>query len=273
MPRDETSRQDDKHRPSRYVRPLPEPRLSRSVEYGVAILDCFTVERPALRISELADMIEISRSTTHRYAATLVVLGYLEQDERRRYRLSHRAGRPGMAAVDAIRSETPAAVTILEDLREQTGHTVSMGALDGANVIYIHRLFAHGIGQYEADLEFGVGAHVPAHCTAIGKTLLASLGEPDQREALECLMLKREGPNTIMSKAALADELARARRDGVAVCDEEQARGVRSIAVAIPRPGRSRPLAVAVTVPARRYTAKAMTALFGSHVAAAAEQI
>lgn len=47
------------------VTPVPDPRLSRSLEYGVALLECFTAGRPALRISELTDMVGISRSTTH----------------------------------------------------------------------------------------------------------------------------------------------------------------------------------------------------------------
>jgi IclR family pca regulon transcriptional regulator len=237
------------------------------------MLGCFSADRPVLRISELADMLDLSRSTIHRYAITLVVLGYLEQDDKRRYRLTHHAARPGMALIDTIRLEIPAAGTILEDLREETGHTVSMGVLDGTRVLYIHRLFAHGAGQYEADLELGVGAHVPAHCTAIGKALLASLGEPEQFDALARLTLNREGPNTIMSKGGLANELEHVRATGLAVCDEEQAPGVRSIAAAIPNLGRSRPMAVSVTVPANVYTIESLTSVFGSQVKAAAKRI
>lgn len=123
------------------------------------------------------------------------------------------------------------------------------------------------------DLGLRVGAHVPVHSTAIGKALLASLGEPEQYEALARLILTREGPNTIMSKQALTHELALVRSDGLAVCDEEQARGVRSIAAASPNPGRSRPMAISVTVPAQLYTAKTLTAILGQRVKAAAERI
>jgi IclR family transcriptional regulator, pca regulon regulatory protein len=259
--------------PTFRIRPLPDPRFSRSLECGLAMLGCFTADRSVLRISELADMLDRSRATTHRYAVTLLELGYLEQDDKRRYRLTHHAARPGMAFIDTIRLETPAAATILEDLRDQTGHTVSMGVLDGTRVLYIHRLFAHGAGQYEADLELGVGAHVPAHCTAIGKALLASLGEPEQFDVLALLTLNREGPNTIMGKGALANELERVRVTGLAVCDEEQAPGVRSIAAAIPNLGRSRPMAVSVTVPANMYTIESLTSVFGSQVKAAAKRI
>jgi DNA-binding IclR family transcriptional regulator len=254
-------------------RPPADPRRSNSLQYGVALLERFTAERSALGIAELAEMIELSRSSTHRYAATLAALGYLEQDRKRRYRLSDATARPGMSAIGALRAETPEAAAVLEDLREYTGHTVSMAALDGNGAIYIHRLFAHGVGQYETDLDLRVGARVPTHCTAIGKALLASLSEPEQRELLADIALERAGPNTITSKSALAQELARVRVQGIATCDEEQAIGVPSIAAPIAHAGRSRALAIGVTVPGRRYTVKAMTARFEEHVKAAAERI
>jgi DNA-binding IclR family transcriptional regulator len=250
-----------------------DPRYSYSVEHGVAFLECFTADAPVLGIAELADLVELSRSTTHRYAITLVAMGYLEQDNKRRYRLSNRALRPGMSAIEALRAETPAARTILEDLREQTGHTVSMAALEGTRATYIHRLFAHGSGQYEADLDLRVGAHVPVHCTAIGKALLASLSEPEQRELLAELTLKRKGPNTIVRKRDLVAELARIRAIGFATCHDEQAPGVYSIAAAIPHPGRSRPLAISLTAPVQDSTVKQMTRRFTRHVKDAAERI
>ncbi len=249
------------------------PRYSYSLEHGVALLECFTADTPALRIADLADLIELSRATTHRYASTLVVMGYLEQDGKRRYRLSNGTLSPGTSAIETLRAETPAARTILEDLRDQTGHTVSMAALDGTQATYVHRLFAHRSGQYEADLHLRVGAHVPVHCTAIGKALLASLSEPEQRELLAELTLKREGPNTIIRKRDLAEELARIRANRVATCHDEQAPGVYSIAAAITHPGRSRPLAISVTAPPGRYTVKQMARLYAKHVKDAAERI
>lgn len=250
-----------------------QPQFSRSLECGVRLLACFTAEQPAWQISELADEIGMGRSTTHRYAKTLVALGYLEQDKQRRYRLAHWAGRPGMAVIGTIRLEATAAPTILEGLREKTGHTVSMGALDGTHAVYLQRFYAHGPGQFEADLQLGVGARVPTHCTAIGKALLASLTETEQRATLASLTLEREGPNTVTSKRALAEELQQVRVEGQAVCDEEQALGVRSIAAAIPQPGRSRPLAVSVTVPAHLYTVETMIETLGPRVRAAAKRI
>ena len=148
-----------------------------------------------------------------------------------------------------------------------------MGVLDGTRVLYIYRLFAHGKGQYEADLGLDVGAYVPAYCTAIGKALVASLGPAEQRQTVARLKLKAQGPNTITDKAVLADNLLAIHAVGIAMCDEEQAEGVRSIAAAITHAERSQLMAVSVTVPAKQMSVATMTAKLGPHVIAAAERI
>jgi len=259
--------------PRRRIKLEPQHQTSRSLEYGVQLLACFTAEQPAWQVSELADEVGLGRSTAHRYAKTLVALGYLEQDKQSRYRLALRAGEPGRAVVGTLRLEAPAARTILEDLREQTGHTVTLAALDGTYALYLQRFYAHGPGQFEADMQQGIGVRVPIYCTAIGKALLASLGETELSAMIASVTLELEGPNTVKTKRALAEQLAQARAEGLAICDEEQSLGVRSIAAAVPHPGRSRPLAVGVTVPARLYTVEAMMEEFGAHVRAAAKRI
>lgn len=231
----------------------PDPRLSRSLEYGIAILESFSREDQALGIAELADIVGISRSTTHRYAITLVALGYLEQNDKRKYRLSTRAVGPGRAAIGAIRRQTPARVA-LEELRDETGHTVSMGILDGARLIYVHRLLGHRPGQHAIDMDLGVGANVPVYCTAMGKVLLASLSATQRHELLAGLDLIPHGPRSITVKSKLAAELDRIGAREAIVSDEELLGGSRSIAVLVPRPAGEHPLAIEVTVPSSAYT-------------------
>lgn len=260
-------------RPRRRIKLEPQHPTSRSLEYGVQLLACFTAQQPAWQVSELADAVGLGRSTAHRYAKTLVALGYLEQDKQSRYRLAQRAGEAGRAVVGTLRLEAPAARTILEDLRDHTAHTVSLAALDGTHALYLQRFYAHGPGQFEADLQQGVGVWVPVYCTAIGKALLAGLGETEQRAVIASMTLEREGPNTVRTKHALAEQVAEARERGFAICDEEQALGVRSIAAPVLQPGRSRPLAVGVTVPARVFAVEEMVERFGPRVIAATRRI
>jgi IclR family pca regulon transcriptional regulator len=149
----------------------------------VAILEAVSGDRQSLGIFELAGILGISRSTTHRYAMTLVRLGQLEQDSKRKYRLARGATGPGAAAIGAIRRQVPVRA-VLEELRDAVGHTVSMGVLEGARVIYVHRLLGHRSGQYAVDRDLGVGAAVPAYCTALGKVLLASLSDAERRQLI-----------------------------------------------------------------------------------------
>ncbi len=258
--------------PPARVRQAPDPRLSRSLEYGIAILECFSRERQELGIADLADIVQVSRSTTHRYAITLVALGYLEQDSKRKYRLSTRVTGPSMVAIGAIRREVHARA-VLEELREQTGHTVSMGVLDGTRVIYVHRLLSHRPGQHAIDGDLRVGANVPAHCTALGKVMLASLPDANRRELLAGIELTRRAPKTIADKRKLAAELERISLRGALVSDEELVEGARSIAALVARPSGEHPLAIDVTVPSGAYTVERLAKEVGPLVERAARLI
>lgn len=230
------------------IKPTPDPRMSRSFEYSVAVLECFSRERRPLGISELASIMGLSRPTTHRYAVTLVALGYLEQDNKRKYRLSMQSAGPGRSAIGAVRRQVSARIA-LEELREKVGYTVSMGVLDRSRVVYVHRLFGHRRGQYAIDMDLGVGATVPVYCTALGKVLLASLSDAERRELLAGLQLVPHGPNSIVAKSELAAELDHLNVREVVVSDEELIAGSRSIAVLVPRPAGDYPLAIEVTAP------------------------
>jgi IclR family transcriptional regulator, pca regulon regulatory protein len=259
--------------PAARIKPAPEPQFSRSLEYGLALLECFSAEHPAQQISELADILGLTRSTTHRYLQTLLALERLEQDPKRRYRLSRPAAQPGLTAIETLRAETPQARHILEQLRTQTGHTTSMATVNGTQALYTHRLHAHGPDQYAADLDQGPGAHIPLHATAIGKALLASLSQTEQKALVALLTLEPEGPNTIATKKQLVAELNEIRTTGIATCDEEQAWGVRSIATAVPQPGRSRPLAISITTPASQHTTQTLTDTYTPVLIHAAQHI
>jgi IclR family pca regulon transcriptional regulator len=254
------------------IRSTPDPRLSRSLEYGIAILESFSGRRQVLGIADLADIVGISRSTTHRYAMTLVTLGYLEQDPKRRYRLARDAAGPGAAAIGAIRRQVPARA-MLQELRDETGYTVSMGVLDGARVIYVHRLLGHRLGQYEIDRDLGVGAHIPVYCTALGKILLVSLSDAERRELLASIELVRHGPGTITSSKKLTIELDRTSPREVVVSDEEHEPGARSIAALVPRPRSEYPLAIDITVPSDAYTVDRLVKSLGPRLKRVAKLI
>lgn len=79
---------------------------SQSLERGLAILSSFHSDRPLIGVSELSRDLELSRSTAHRYVATLAKLGYLRQDaDSKRYRLGPKVLDLGFSALNSMELE------------------------------------------------------------------------------------------------------------------------------------------------------------------------
>ena len=125
----------------------------------------------------------------------------------------------------------------LQQLSDETGHTVNMAILDGADIVYIERVRSSRQGQRDIDLNLHVGSRLPAYCTSMGKVLLAFLPPERQQELLERIDFSQRGPNTITARDQLAAELERVRATGLAVNNEELAYGLRSIAAPVRSPG------------------------------------
>ena len=247
-------------------------RFSSSLQAGLAILNCFSAQQPVLGIAKLADELNMSRSTTHRYASTLVALGYLEQDHARRYRLAPRVADMGMSVLDSMALRGKAREP-LRELREQTGRTASLAVLDGTQIRYVDRRRGWRRGQHAADLDLGAGARLPAQCTAMGKVLLANLPDREREQLIGELELTRRGPKSITSKKALRAELQRVREEGLALGDEELGPGVRTIAAPVHGPDGDAIAAVGIPVPADDYTLEDLRKALGPAVLATAKRI
>ena len=208
----------------------PETAGSQSLERGLAILASFRSAQPLLGVSDLSRRVGLSRSTTHRYVATLASLGYLQQDvDTKKYRLGPRVLDLGFSAINSMELREVAAPH-LRRLSDETGYTVNMAILDGPDIVYVERCRSTQAGQREIDLNLHVGSRLPAYCTSLGKVLLAFLPPDEQAAALAGIDFARRGPNTIVTRTALVTELKRVRANGYALNNEELAYGLRSIA-------------------------------------------
>jgi IclR family transcriptional regulator, pca regulon regulatory protein len=251
---------------------LREPRYSQSLERGLAILSCFTPKRPVLGIADIADELGMSRSTTHRYVITLVALGYLEQGASRKYRLGLRVTNLGMSALNStgLREHAHA---YLEELRQRTSYTTSLAVLDGWEIVYVDRARSFRRGQSRSELDLHPGSRLPAYCTAMGKILLASLPEPEQRELLGSMKLSKRGPNTITSKKALRDELDEVREEGFAVNDEELAADLYAIAAPVRNEGREVVAAVSLSANSSMIALEEMVDALSPYLLSTADRI
>ena len=206
---------------------------SQSLERGLAILSSFRTGRAVIGISDLGRELGLSRSTTHRYVATLAALGYLQQDApTKKYRLGPRVLDLGFSAINSMELREVAAPH-LRDLSDSTGFTVNMAILDDLDIVYIERVRSGQVRQREIDLNLHVGARLPAYCTSLGKVLLAYLPEDELRGRLARTTFRRRGPNTLTTRTAFTAELRKIRAEGLAINNEELAYGLRSIAAPV----------------------------------------
>jgi IclR family pca regulon transcriptional regulator len=205
-----------------------EGRYSQSLERGLAILRTFTPERPWLGIAEIAEALEMSRPTTHRYASTLVALNYLEQGPMRKYRLGMRAGDPGRSAVGST-ALGKLSHHYLVELRDRSACTASVALLDGTDIVYVDRARSPTQGPIEVAARLGRGSRLPAAETAMGKVLLAHMSEQGQNEA-KAPAEKAGSQKAIAKREALGEELARIREKGWAMADQVHVEGQRCVA-------------------------------------------
>lgn len=204
----------------------------QALERGLSILTALAEAREPLGLVELARATGLSKSTAHRYIASLLGLGYLEQEvEGRRYRLGTAAMSLGIAALGTLEVSRVAART-LQSLADETNHTVSLAILDGADIVYVDRRRPSRAG-FRVELNIQIGTRLPAYCTSMGKVLLAYRDPASVRSVLDRIDLARRGPKSITAREQLVTALGEIAKTGLAVNDEELASGLRSLAVPV----------------------------------------
>jgi DNA-binding IclR family transcriptional regulator len=170
------------------------------------VLDAF--DGPGrLSLAQVVRRTGLPRSSAHRMLEKLVQLRWLRRHGRD-YELGMRLVEMGSLALHQDRLHR-AAQPFLHELHRATDLVVHMAVLDGADVVYLEKI-AGGLG---AAVPTRVGGRQPAHCTALGKVLLA-FSEPDRLDGLN--LLARQTRYSINSRRQLAEELAAIRARGFA---------------------------------------------------------
>jgi IclR family acetate operon transcriptional repressor len=206
----------------------PERYHIRSVDRALTLLDTFLVHEGELSVSEISKAVKLGPSTVFRMLLTLEKHGFVEQVRPSgKYRLGTTCLELGSRFLKSndLRDRT---IDILERLRNEFGETVHLTILQDNQVIYLEKLAGlHPIGLMSSR----VGDRNPAHCTGVGKALLAYLPDEDLRSRYPGQKLARFTEHTITDWRVLRGELDRVRSLGYAVDDEEHEPGVKCVAV------------------------------------------
>lgn len=201
----------------------------QAVDRALSVLECFSVSRPEWSTLEIARELNLPKATVHRFLHSLECRGYVEQHpETRRWRLGIRIlelARVLMAHMDVRRRVLP----FMEALSREAGENVNLAVRDGTEMVYVERIE----GRQFLSLDLRVGSRLPLHCSSMGKVLLAHVPEPQRSELVRSIELRAYTPRTITQPEALVEELERVRLRGYAICYEELAEGLVTVACPI----------------------------------------
>jgi IclR family pca regulon transcriptional regulator len=228
----------------------------QSLERGMAVIQVFSREHPALTLSEVARLAGITRATARRILLTLELLGHVRSDGRH-FSLTPRVLSLGWAYLSSL-NLWEIAQPLMEDLVAETGESSSATTLDLPDIVYVVRVPTRRIMA----ISLGVGTRLPAHATSMGRVLLADLSESELDAFLATAPLEAHTDATITDPARLREVLAEVRDRGWALVDGELEVGLRSIAAPIQGANGRTLAAVNVSAAAARISTEEMLERF-----------
>ncbi len=209
-----------------------EPDFVEALARGLKVLASFSPEhggprRGRMILSEVAARTGLSRGTARRLLLTLRSLSYIDTDGRF-FWLTPKVLQFSNAYLNPL-GLGDAAKAIIRDVTNTLNESSSVGVLDGPDVVYVARFEVRRL--YSSGID--VGTRLPAHCSSLGRVLLASLPHEQLQHWLSQHELKKLTPKTITDLSRFHEEIARVRGQKYAVIDEELEIGIRSVAVPI----------------------------------------
>lgn len=230
-------------------------RLVPAVTRALDVLELFLDSDGTLSAPEITRRLQLPRTTVHELVTTLTARSYLEQppDRPGRYRLGVRGYQLGSRYAEQL-DLAAEGQRVARGVADVCDETVHVAIREGADVIYIAKVDS----TQAVRMVSAAGRRLPAHCTSVGKMLLASLPE----EELTAVLgedaadgpLEAMTPGSITSREELGKELAEIRERGVAVERQESNPDVNCVAAPVRDAGRSVVAALSISVPTVRWS-------------------
>lgn len=254
---------------------MPDERyFIEALHRGLRVLEAFIEEGPAqkgkdLSLVQIAEAVDLDKSTAFRFVYTLQELDYLRRDETsKRYRPGLKLLELGFAALeslDLVRSAEPH----LAELARETGEAVNMAVRDAAEIVYL----AHISSTQVVAVNMRVGARLPLHCSSLGKAHLLDHTAEELRDLLGPRPYEARTPRTLTTPDALWADLELARWRGYTVSNEELVLGARSLAAPVRNRERQIVAAINVSVSSARFSQQELEERYTRAVLEAARRI
>lgn len=221
-----------------------------SLAKGIHILELLS-DNEDLSVTQVAKLMHINRTSSHRFLSTLRELGYADKDENARYYLTSKVIELGTKVLDRFEFRK-IAHPFLQTVASKFNETINLGFFNGHQVITIDKIDSTEILRMDA----GIGGREPAYCTSLGKAILAHLPDSQLEEYLNAIELTPYTPNTVTSKKKLKEELIHIREKGYAIDNEELSVGLRCIGAPVfDHSGHAR-YAISISGPSIRFGSK-----------------
>jgi DNA-binding IclR family transcriptional regulator len=199
----------------------------QAIDREVIILKLL-LKRTELKLSDIADELDLNMSTAHGIITTLKYHGFIDQDEEtKKYRLGLQLLEFGSAVERSLKIRD-IAKPYVDEVCSIVEETVHLGTLSKLKVIYLDKTES----KQSIRMVSQIGSGIPAHCTGIGKAMLAYL---DDNTILDLLpdKIERYTPNSITDKTDFLKECQRIRKQGYSLDNEECEIGLKCVAAPI----------------------------------------
>ena len=191
--------------------------MLQTIQKAGELLALFDREHTEWGVREVAAKLKMAKSSTHDLMSSLAKLGFLNKTDDNRYRLGWRLVTLSetLLATTELRQE---AHPILEDLASHYQETIHLAVLDDTQAVYVDKLEGRQAVRVELT---SLGARLYAHCSALGKVLLAYQDEEEVKRIIQTAGLPRFTDNTITNEDELIQTLAKIRKQEYAYDLEE----------------------------------------------------
>lgn len=255
------------------IKGSPKPNnLVQTIERVSSILDILAQNAQGISIRDLSSNIGLPKGTTHRLLSSLSYFGYVRQEPKtRNYFLGLKFVELGQILLGQL-DLRKVAEPFLRDLAERTKETIHLVILDRNEIVYIDKVETD---QNPSGLKMAsrLGLRNPAHSSAVGKMILANISEEELQSFFKEKTLVRRTENTITDPVQLREHLKTVRKQGYAVDDEENEKGIRCVAAPIYNEIGKTVAAISITAPAFRVTKKTIQETLKKEVMETASKI
>ena len=203
---------------------------SKSLQKALCILLHMGENGPEMSITQLAAALSLNKTTVYRLLNAMERFELIEKNpESERYRLGLKLHELGTKALESrtLRSE---ARRFLTELSRRSNESVSLAVPGAGGVICLDRVDS---SNSIITVSTPIGGHFPAHCTAVGKAVLAHLPEAKAYAILSRNGLKRFTSATLIRLAAVQENFELTRQRGYASDHEELERGLSGVAAPV----------------------------------------